>query len=180
MKETGPPEWYRAINPKMRVPALLLDGEEQVLTEVPAILTAINFMDRDKHLLGKTDIQVARAYEWLAWLSGTLHGQAFGQIIRPHRFSDNKDDFPRIKAKGLKTAEDCFDSIEQKLTGVHAVGDEFTVVDIFLLVFYRWAPGFGFDMQAKYPKYTKLVAEVMKRPAVQAAFKAEGLDTTLN
>jgi len=67
---------FARINPKKRVPVLSLDGE--IITEVPAIATAIAGLAPERHLMGRTALEQARVYEWMNWLSGTLHGQGFG------------------------------------------------------------------------------------------------------
>ncbi|KAK5055197.1 hypothetical protein LTR84_012946 [Exophiala bonariae] len=167
------PESFRKINPKMRVPVLSIEGE--TITETPAIFTAISQLAPERKLLGRSNIEIVRTYEWLNWLSGTLHGQAFGGFVRPHRYVDDPALYPAVKAKGWKNIEDCFEKIESDLAGLHAVGDNFTVVDIFLYVFYRWA-NYGKDqIMDKYPKYTKLVTHLAKRKSVQEALEAEGI-----
>lgn len=171
------PESFRRINPKMRVPVLSID--EHVITETPAIFTAISQLAPDKHLLGKSNMDIVRSYEWLNWLSGTLHGQAFGGLVRPHRYTDDPALYDAIKAKGWKNAVECFEKIESDLSGLHAVGDDFTAVDVFLYIFYRWA-NYGQDrVMDKYPKYTKLVLHLAKRSSVQEALEAEGVRSYL-
>ncbi|ERF75042.1 hypothetical protein EPUS_04824 [Endocarpon pusillum Z07020] len=168
----GTPEEFRTINPKLRIPVLSIDG--QVITESPAILTAISQFSPEKHLMGKTNLEIVRTYEWLNWLSGTLHAQAFGGFIRPHRFSDDPSTHELIRAKSLKTIRECYDKIDQDLSSVHAVGDSFTAVDAYLYVFYRWGEHHGMGMK-KYPKYTNLVVELVKRQSVQEALDMEGV-----
>ena len=171
----GIPEEFRRINPKMRIPVLSID--DQIITETPAIMTAISQVSPDKYLMGKTNLEIVRGYEWLNWLSGTLHGQAFGGLFRAHRFSDDPSTFTSIKARSLKTVEECFDMIELDLSSAHAVGGSFTAVDAFLYVFYRWGASLGMDMKEKYPKFTNLVVNLAKRQSVQAALKAEGVES---
>lgn len=171
------PESFRKINPKMRVPVLSID--KNVITETPAIFTAISQLAPERNLLGSSNIEVVRAYEWLNWLSGTLHGQAFGGLVRPHRYADDSALYDAIKAKGWKNVEDCFEKIESDLSGVHAVGDSFTAVDIFLYVFYRWGSFSGAKMAHRYPKYTKLVVDLAKRSSVQEVLEAEGIPSFL-
>lgn len=170
----GFPQKHRNINPKGRVPILQLGDE--TITEVPAIMTAISQMCPEKHLLGKTNLEIVRSYEWFNWLSGTVHAQAFGGLLRAGRFSDDEGAFASIKEKSRRTIEESFDAIEGKLKGVHAIGDEFTAVDGYLYVFYRWGNEIGIGMKGKYPKYTRLVEEVIKRDSVKAAVKEEGID----
>ncbi|HWK66777.1 MAG TPA: hypothetical protein VNS34_17770 [Rhizobiaceae bacterium] len=69
-------EEFTQLNPKNRVPVLLLDGE--VITELPAIATAISNLAPKRSLMGRTDLDMVRVYEWMNWLSGTVHGQGFG------------------------------------------------------------------------------------------------------
>jgi glutathione S-transferase len=170
----GFPEEYRHMNPKGRVPILQIG--DITITEVPAIMTAISQMVPGKHLLGKTNLEIVRTYEWCNWLSGTVHAQAFGGVRRTYRFSDDPETYESIRAKGRKTVEESFEYIEERLQGTHAVGDSFTAVDGFLLVFYRWGNQLEFDMRAKYPKFTSLVEEGLERDSVKAAFREEGIE----
>ncbi|PMD64824.1 uncharacterized protein K444DRAFT_608502 [Hyaloscypha bicolor E] len=171
--KAGFPQEYRHMNPKARVPIFQLGDE--TITEVPAIMTAISQMSPNKHLLGKTNLEIVRTYEWCNWLSGTVHAQAFGGVRRSHRFSDDPQTYNAIKAKGRKTIEESLEFIEEKLKGSHAVGDTFTAVDAFLLVIYRWGNDTGIDMKGKYPKYANLVVEGLKRDSVKAAIEVEGI-----
>ncbi|PGH04254.1 glutathione S-transferase [Blastomyces parvus] len=153
------------INPKQRVPVLSIDDE--IITEAPAILTALAQLGSpDRKLLGSTLIETARVYEWLNWLSGHLHGLGYGGLWRPERYSDDASALEGIKAKGKSTIIAAYEFIESRLLGLHAVGDAFTVVDLYLLVFYRWGKGIGLEMEKEYPKYTALIANLVKRDAV--------------
>lgn len=164
---------FARINPKRRVPVLRLDGE--VITEVPAIATAIAGLTPGRHLMGRTALDRARVCEWMNWLSGTLHGQGFAGLWRPERFSDDPDVFEGIRARARRTIFESFDLVEHRLRGSYSVGDGFTTVDPYLLVFYRWGNGIGIDMPATYPAYTALAHELVRRDSVAAALAAEGL-----
>lgn len=166
-------EAFARINPKKRVPVLSIDG--QVITEVPAIATAISGLAPERHLMGRTSLDRARVYEWMSWLSGTLHGQGFGALWRPERFSDDPGQFESISTKGRTTISDCFDTIEDKLSVPHATGDAFTAVDPYLLVFYRWGNGIGFDLPATHPNYANFARTLVRRASVASAMIAEGI-----
>ncbi len=165
---------FARINPKQRVPVLSLDGE--VITEVPAIATAISNLSPEQTLMGRTPLDRARVYEWMNWLSGTLHGQGFGGFWRPQRFSDDPNVFESIRVKGRKTISECFDLIETRLSGQHSTGDAFSAVDPFLFVFYRWGNGIGIDMPEVYPKYTALAQALVQRKSASSALAAEGIN----
>jgi glutathione S-transferase len=175
--KSGFPEELRHLNPKGRVPIFQLGDE--TITEVPAIITAISQLAPNKHVLGSSNLEIVRAYEWFNWLSGTLHAQAFGSVRRTYRFSDDPQTYDAIKAKGRKTIEESFGYIEEKLQGPHAVGNAFTAVDAFLLVMYRWGNEMGFDMKVKYPTYASLVTEALKRDSVKVAIKEEGIELSV-
>lgn len=163
-----------ALNPKLRVPVLVAGNE--TITENPAIFTYISQLAPERYLLGKSNLEVVRTYEWLNWLSGTLHGQGFGGLLRPERYADDTSLHPAVKAKGLSNVRDCFAQVEDRLHSVYAVGNDLTVVDVFLYVFYRWGFARGEDMRGTYPRYTKLVLHVAERTSVKEAIAAEGID----
>ena len=167
---------FRTVNPKMRVPILVID--EHPITETPAIMTAISQLAPERQLFGTTALEVVRCYEWLNWLSGTVHGQGFGGLFRPARFADDSSMHAEIQRKGWETVLECFGRIESGLDGVHAVGAGFTVVDPYLFVFWRWGVERGADMEGRYPRYARLVAELVKREGVVAALEAEGIEAS--
>lgn len=166
---------FARINPKMRVPVLSLDGD--VITEIPAVATAIANMAPELSLMGRTALDRVRAYEWMNWLSGTLHGQGFGGLRRPQRFSDDPNVFESIRSKSRATISDCFNIIEYKLSGLYSTGDGFSAVDPFLLVFYRWGNNIEIDMKA-FRRYTSIVEQLVRRRSVIAALAAERIDIT--
>ncbi|KAJ5240111.1 glutathione S-transferase GST-6.0 [Penicillium chermesinum] len=170
-----------ALNPKARIPVLLIG--DTLITENPAIMTAISGLAPDKQLMGKPNtIEAAHVMEWLAWLSGTLHGNAFALLLRPARFSDNAAHHKELQAKGKALIQNCFEAIEGRLQGdsEYAVGSRFTAVDAFLFVFYRWARLiFDWDLEALYPKYTSLAISVAARPSAISALAAEGVSSTV-
>lgn len=111
----------------------------------------------------------------MAWLSGTLHGHGFGALWRPERFSDDPNVLASISAKGRRTISDCFDAIEGKLSGPYSTGDAFTAADPYLLVFYRWGNGIGFDLATSHPNYTSFARALVRRASVVAALAVEGI-----
>lgn len=119
---------YRKINPSGLVPALRV--EDEIITELPAILTYIAGLRPESKWFGKDNLERAKVYRWLCWLSGTLHGYGYGMILRPARFAEDPSIHPSIVASGRKIVTDCYERIERSLQGEHVVGDELTIVDI--------------------------------------------------
>jgi glutathione S-transferase len=102
----------------MQVPAITLDDLDTI-TENPAVATVISNLVPEMSLMRRTPIKTARVYEWMNWLSGTLHGGGFGHLFRPQRWTvtDDKDVFEGIKKKARECIEDCFERIEENLNG---------------------------------------------------------------
>ncbi|KAJ5601777.1 hypothetical protein N7510_011311 [Penicillium lagena] len=160
------------LNPKGRVPVLSLDGE--VITEIPAILTAISCLVPEKHLLGETTLETARVYEWLNYLSGTLHGQGFGALWRPERFLDDESLFPKLQEHAVWTIRQCYGFIEDKIASsqcYYAVGGSFTIVDPFLFVLYRWGYRVEIEMRSEYPHFATWAARISIKNSVIRAWE---------
>ncbi|KAJ9488640.1 hypothetical protein VN97_g4656 [Penicillium thymicola] len=165
------------LNPKGKVPLLIANGE--VITENIAIMTYISNQVPEKNLLGAVGtMDPIRVYEWFSWLGSTVHAVGFGTFFRPQRFtvSDDADVHAGIKEQAKKALLASFKMVEDRLDGVHAVGDKFTAADVYLLVFWRWAQStFGMDLKAEFPKYSALTETVAKRESVVKAMREEGL-----
>lgn len=164
---------YLAINPRARIPALAIDGF--VLTENPAILAYLGRRFPRVGLYPQSGEAEARCLEWLAWLSNTVH-VAYAQVLRPERFVNEAKDYPPVQASGRANILRLYRDIEERLAGrVFALGSRYSVVDPFLLVFYRWGNRIGLEMRADYPAWTRLAQSLAERPAVQQALTTEGI-----
>lgn len=137
LKEGGFPETHKKVNPKKRLPILILD-DGTIITETVAISTKISQMAPDHHLLGVDDLEVVRSYEWFNWLSGTFHERGFLGYFGPNNFADDEKAFDSIRRVSRIWIEKCYADVEQRLTVTYAVGNAFTAVDVFLYVIYRW------------------------------------------
>ena len=178
---TGAPA-YLALNPKGRVPALTgvsgrAAGAEGLLTEAPAILFHLARAHPEAGLLpGGLDAQ-SRCLEWFNWLSGELHGFAYGQLWRPARFTDVPEQEDAVRAHGRRAIEAFHPRLEAILADGRewAVPEGYSVVDPFLLVFWLWGRMSGFDVTQSTPAWAALMSKVMARPATRRAMEIEGL-----
>ncbi|MEN2979837.1 glutathione S-transferase N-terminal domain-containing protein [Tistrella bauzanensis] len=172
--ETGAPA-FLAVNPKGRVPVLVTAAGD-TLTEAPAILVYLALSHPDAGLLPADPLGHARALEWLSELSGVMHGQGYGGLWRSNRFSDDPAAQDGIRARAARTIADQSSRIDARLSGRDwALGDRYSVVDAFLLVFYLWGRRGGTDMAGLYPNWHAQAERVLARPAVQRALAREGL-----
>lgn len=170
---------YLAINPKGRVPALRIAGEPRVLTEVPVILAYLARTHPAGALLPTANtLDEARCYEWLAWLSGWVHGVGFGEVWRPQRFIADEARFGEITANGRDTVIEAYAIIERAFAGDGrqlAVTSGYSIVDPFLLVLYRWGSHINVQMSSDYPAWTAHAERMLMRPAVQRVMEREGM-----
>ena len=162
------------LNPKGRVPVLEIDGV--VLTEAPAILFHLATIHPEAALLPPDPVDRFRCLEWFNWLSSAVHAVGYGQMWRPERFTDDDGQFEDIVAKGEANLADAHRLIETRLTGrVWSVGDAYSCVDPFLLVFHLWGRSVGFSLQTDFPAWSAHAERVLARDAVRRAMEQEGL-----
>lgn len=170
-------EQYLAINPTGFVPALAIGSgpESTVITEMPGVLTYLASQAPQAKLLGDGPIEQAKVAEWMAWLSGTVHGIGFVAYLRMGRFVDDASVFEAVKRRGKEVIEKSFATIDERLKGREfALGDGLTVVDFNLYPFWRWASGGGFDLGA-YPNYAAHLRKIEGLEGVRKALADEGL-----
>jgi glutathione S-transferase len=99
-------------------------------------------------------------------LSGEVHGQAFGGLLRPERFTHHPEQYKAIQLKSRERISDAFKTIEAKLGKNFAVGKSLTVVDPYLLVFFNWGKGLNFNMEGNYPHYSAFSQSIADHPSV--------------
>jgi glutathione S-transferase len=121
-------EAYRAINPRGQVPALETDAG--VLTESNAILPYIADLAPDRRLLPPAGTYArAEAQAWLSYLSSTVHA-AYGGLIKPEHAA--------LREVYLAQLTDALQAIDAHLRDREWLLDEFSVCDLYLLVFSMW------------------------------------------
>jgi glutathione S-transferase len=171
--EARTPEFKR-INPKGRVP-VLVDGEFQ-LTEAPAILLHLAQTAPAFSLMPSGQDGLIRAVEWFNWLSGTVHAVAVRMIWRAEYFTASVSQVEPIKSKGFEHLKMAYEMIDDRMSGrTWVVGDAYSVVDPYLLVFYRWGNRMKIDMQASYPAWSEHAHRMADRAAVKRALTTEGI-----
>lgn len=159
---------FRGINPKGVVPALVLD-DGALLTECGALLQYVPDAAKRSDLIPACGtVERARVQEMLHYLGTELH-KAYGPLFNP-----TLDEAARDKQKALVT--DKLKWIEDVLSDgrSYVTGESYTPADAYLFVITNWSAFHGHDLSG-FPRIGALRERVGKRPAVQAAAKAEGL-----
>jgi glutathione S-transferase len=161
---------YLAINPRGKVPALVVEGG--VITENTAILTYIGLTNPHTGMLPAEALQRARCISQMAWFSNTPH--IFQRAkFRPYYFADDENVFPQIRAKAEATFWKNMQEIDGLLSGQKwLVGDAYTVADPYALVFYGWGVSNRMPME-ELKNFTRHKNQMIERPAVTAVLGRE-------
>jgi glutathione S-transferase len=165
------PEYLR-LNPRGRVPTCVVDG--QVITENVGIIAYFAGGYPKAGLWPEDTWHQALALSTMAWLSNTVHA-AYGHLVRPARYADDAPSQESIKAKARTSFEEYLREIDTLLAGRKwSIGERYSAVDAYLLVFYRWGN------RAKLPvremrNYTAVMERVLARPAVKKVMADEGI-----
>ena len=165
-------EEYLNLNPKGRVPLLIY--EKETITEASAILSYLALTNPESNLIDTTPLQLTRTIEWMNWLA-TIHTQVIAQNWRPERFTDEDSAYQGIQNKGMEGLTETSKQINSKLENkTWAVGEQYSVADPYLLVFFRWGNRLGLNMR-EYQHWTRHAEGMEKRTAVQSVLNAEGI-----
>ncbi|WP_164660862.1 glutathione S-transferase family protein [Tropicibacter sp. Alg240-R139] len=162
---------YGQINPKGRVPALVVEGG--ILTETGALLDFIADKAPEAGLVPADPVMAARMREVMYYLASTMHVN-HAHKMRGHRWADKKSSWADMKGKVAETMTASCAYIESKgLRGPFVLGDNISLADIYLYVVSSWLEGDGVDVSA-FPKIVAFRAAMEARASVQAV-KAAGM-----
>jgi len=163
---------YLEINPRGRVPALVVDGK--ILTENVGIMAYIAGGYGQGKIWPRDTWLQAKCLSSMVWLSNTVH-PSYARYFRTERFIEGAEHVQALKTKALADFNDCLGEIDRLLEGHRwSIGERYSVVDGYLLVFYRWGN------RAKLPvrslaNYTRVMNQVLERAAVKKAMADEGI-----
>ncbi|MCY0853615.1 glutathione S-transferase family protein [Cupriavidus sp. D39] len=157
---------YRSLNPKGKVPLLVIDGVP--LSENIAILTWLAQRFPEARLLPQVADSYASAQivSDLAYCSATLH-PLVTRLRVPQYFCDIPEAMPRVFAMAEDTMRSNFALIDDRLSeNQWWYGDKWSIVDAYLnWVWFRVA-GTDFDT-SPYLHFDRHDNELAKRPSVQ-------------
>lgn len=123
---------YRRINPRGQVPAL--ETDQGLLTESVAILPYIADLAPQMQLFPAAgSFARAKGVAWLSFLSSTLH-VALARAMFPPPGCDNAE----AQAHALAKVAAAFQDVDAHLERREHLLDDFSVCDLYLLVFGLW------------------------------------------
>lgn len=162
---------YLKVNPKARVPSLVL--EQGILTETPAILTYLAQLAPNSSIaLPEDPFEHAKIQSFNAYLCSTVH-VAHAHKQRGTRWVDDEVAIKAMRDHVPKTMALCIEAIESSmLTGPWVHGDTFTISDPYLYRISTWLEGDGVEIN-NYPKvkaHNELMAQRESVKRVESYF----------
>ena len=164
---------YLAVNAWGKLPALRIDDE--TLTEAHAILSLVGDLS-DRTLLPRAPLARARAHEWMNFLSATVH-IAFRPLFRPQLLVGDEALYARLLDIGIPTLQKTLAEVDRRLAGrPFALGDAYSVVDPYLLVFWIWSQRDDVRPHApELPNWRAHAERMFDRPATWHCLNREGV-----
>ncbi len=162
---------YKQINPKGRVPALVVDGG--ILTETGALLDYIAAIAPEAKLMPDNAVMAARMREVMYYLASTMHVN-HAHKLRGARWADKKSSWKDMKDRvaGNMTAS-CEYISSNGLRGPFVLGETISLADAYLYVVCSWLEIDGVDVSA-FPKILAFREAMEARASVQAV-RAAGM-----
>ena len=164
---------YLRLNPKHKVPVLVIDGE--ILTENVAILQWIAREFPAAQLLPETGLDAFRAVALMAWCASGIH-PALTPNVRPERYCDLPESAESVRRCAQKLLLENYQIAEDLLRGKAWFFERFTLPDAYFFWAFRRGMQFGMDLTG-FPACLAHLERVAARPKVQTAlaFEAEAL-----
>ncbi|NRB20991.1 MAG: glutathione S-transferase family protein [Rhodobacteraceae bacterium] len=158
---------YAQINPKGRVPALVVDGG--ILTETGALLDYIADLAPAAGLRPSDPLLRARMGEVMFYLASTMH-VAHAHKMRGSRWASAPSSYKDMKAKVPQTMSECCRYISSNgLRGPFVLGAQISLADCYLYVICTWLAGDGVKL-GDFPKIQTFMTAMEQRDSVRAAY----------
>lgn len=167
---------YLALNPRGRVPVLVVDGEP--VSESLAIIDLLLARHPERAPAPPAGtLARARMDEWLAFGASNFHAHLWAQYFRGARFTDDTTLHPLLKAEADRRLVGELMRIDAHLAehGFMA-GDAFSVADLAFWTYGRWGRNLSTPVMA-FPHYKAFMERLATRPSLAAALATEGIGT---
>lgn len=176
---------YLAMNPQGLLPVLVTSDQDAPLFETGAIL--LHLAEREGGLLPADPAARGRLLKWLFYLADTLHAD-LRVLFHAERYTIDRASVPALRA-GIRTRIDghlmLIDRAIAETGGPWLLGDELTILDLYLAPCIRWAqlypPGEALPAGAIEPlaALSVLLETLAERPAIREACAREGITGSL-
>lgn len=161
---------YLNMNPLGRVPVLVLDSGEAV----PENTAILPYLGKRFDLWPKDPIAESKAHSLIGFFAASVH-PAFAHVSRPERYNPDPASHPGLREHNLKTFHGYLKQIDSLLAGREwLIGDRFSVLDPYALVFYAWGVRRELPM-TELKNYTAHKERLLQRPAVARTVADENI-----
>lgn len=164
---------YLALNPHGRAPTLV-DGA-LVLYEAAAICLHLADANPGAGLVPPVGApERSELYKWLIYLTNTVQADMM-LYFYPERFAEGAAAQASVKAMAESRLSDQFDGLDRALAGRDwMLASGYSALDPYLFMLCRWTRFMACPARER-ANLGPYLARVLARPAVRAAFAAEGL-----
>lgn len=161
---------YRALNPKEKVPTVVIDG--WVVTENPVIQMVLARHFPEARLLPDGDERtVVEAQSLMAWFASGIQPAVARQRF-PGVFSDDAAGHDAIRTSARRELEKAFAILERRLEDRECLFGDWTIVDAYMLWLWFRAVGSGMD-PAPFPRCADHARRTESRPSVARVLDRE-------
>jgi len=160
---------FLAINPKHKVPVLIVDGRP--LTENVAIQLWIDREFQQARLLPDDPWDRMQAISLMSWITSTIHPH-LTHNPRPENHCDTPGSADGVRRVGARLLAEDFAIAEQQLAGREWFFDRWTTVDTYFYWAFRRAISFKLDLAA-FPHCHAHRARVEAQASVQQVLEYE-------
>ena len=146
------------VNPLRQVPALVLPSGE-VVTESAAILIYLADLHSRARLAPEPgDPKRAQYLRWMTYVSAAVYALVW-IIDDPTRIVASNEQAPHVVDRIRDRRADCWRMMDEQITpGRYVLGDELSVLDLYVAVISRFAPG-----RTRFYKSAPKMAEIVRR-----------------
>ena len=161
---------YIALNPKGKVPLMVLDGRP--LTENVAILTALSRMFPQAGLLPTQDVGAeVQALSMLAWCASGLHPYVT-RLCMPQFICDVASVAPRIQEMAADMLTKNLTILENQLQGRNWLLQDWSAVDAYVFWIWKRIQGAPISL-TEFPNLADHYQRMLSRQSVQRALAVE-------
>ena len=151
-------ERVAAVNPQRQVPAIVLPSGE-IITESAAILIYLADLHPEAGLAPRpADPQRAQFLRWMAYVSSAIYSM-FWIKGDPMRLALRPEDGPALVDRVHDRIAACWRMMDEQITpGRYILGDEMTVLDLYVTVISRFGP-----WRNRFYRTAPKLAEIVRR-----------------
>lgn len=160
---------FLALNPKHKVPVLIIDGEP--LTENVALQIWIAREFPAARLLPADPMQQIRAISLMAWFASTIHPHLTPNA-RPQNYCDLPGSEESVRRVGNRMLFEDLAIADARLGGGGWFFEHFTAVDVYFFWCFRRAMSFGLDV-SRFANCVQHFDRVKAWPSVQKVLAHE-------